>query len=130
MDIFQIVSIGIVATIIILIIKEHHPELATLVSITAGIIIFMFVIDKLSENINTITSIVSQSKVEDIYVGNVFKVVGIAYIAEFASQICKDAGEEAIAKKVELGGKIIIMNLAIPILTTLMEIITSIINNI
>lgn len=130
MDIFQITSIGIVATIITITLKKHHPELATLVSITTGIVIFIFIIGKFSENIDAITKLVRQSKVEDTYVVNVFKVVGIAYVAEFASQICKDAGEEAIAKKVELGGKVIIMNLAIPILITLMEIITSIINNI
>lgn len=130
MDIFQIVSISIIATITVLIIKEHHPEIAILVSVTAGIVILMFVIGKFSENINAITKIVNQTKIEDVYIRNVFKVVGIAYIAEFASQICKDAGEEAIAKKVEFGGKIIIMNLAIPILTTLMEIITGIMNNI
>lgn len=130
MDIFQIVSIGIVATIIALIIRQEHPELAILVSITAGIIIFTFIIGKFSANINVIISMVNQSRIDSLYVMTVFKVIGIAYIAEFASQICKDAGEEAIGKKIELGGKIIIMNLAIPILTVLMGIIVDILNNV
>lgn len=130
MEIFQIVSIGLMATIIILMLRVQNPELATLVSIVAGIIIFMFVISKFSININLIIQMVSRSKLENIYVMTIFKVVGIAYIAEFASQICKDAGEEAIGKKIELGGKILIMNLSIPILAALMDLIFSIINDI
>ncbi len=130
MEIFQIVSIGMIATIIILILKKQNPELATLVSIVVGILIFMFVIGKFSTNISEIMRMVNQSRLENVYVMTVFKVVGIAYIAEFASQICKDAGEDSIGKKIELAGKIIIMNLSIPILTALMDIILHIMNEI
>lgn len=130
MNIFQIASIGVVATIITMTLKRYHPELATLVSITAGILIFLSIINKFTENIGSITKLVKHTKVEDVYMTNLFKVIGIAYVAEFASQICKDAGEEAIAKKVELGGKVIILNLAIPLLTTLMEIIINVMNKI
>lgn len=67
--------------------------------------------------------------VNSIYVETILKIIGIAYIAEFASQISKDAGQGSIASKIELGGKILILAMAIPILTVLVETIISLIPN-
>lgn len=61
------------------------------------------------------------AKVNIIYVETILKIIGIAYIAEFAAQITKDAGQGAIASKIELAGKILILAMAIPILTVLIE---------
>ncbi len=60
-----------------------------------------------------------------IYVETILKIIGIAYIAEFGAQITKDAGQGAIASKIELGGKILILAMAIPILTVIIETIIS-----
>ncbi|MBM7660889.1 stage III sporulation protein AD [Bacillus mesophilus] len=56
-----------------------------------------------------------------MYVETILKIIGIAYIAEFGAQITRDAGQGAIASKIELGGKILIMAMAIPILTVIIE---------
>jgi stage III sporulation protein AD len=64
-----------------------------------------------------------------IYVETILKIIGIAYIAEFAAQITKDAGQGAIASKIELGGKILILAMAIPILTVMIETIIQLIPN-
>lgn len=69
------------------------------------------------------------AKVNIIYVETILKVIGIAYIAEFAAQITKDAGQGAIASKIELAGKILILAMAIPILTVLIETIIGLIPN-
>lgn len=61
------------------------------------------------------------------YIITLIKIIGIAYICEFASQICIDAGENAIAKKIELSGKILIMSCSIPILNDLLELILTVI---
>jgi stage III sporulation protein AD len=63
---------------------------------------------------------------DSVYITTILKVIGIAYLADFGAQLCKDAGESAIAAKIELGGKILILLLAIPILTALMELILKI----
>jgi stage III sporulation protein AD len=73
-----------------------------------------------------IQRIAVRANVDFMYLSTILKVIGIAYIAEFGSQICKDAGENAIASKIELGGKLIILVLTIPILTALMEVIIDI----
>jgi len=67
------------------------------------------------------------AQVNLIYVETILKIIGIAYIAEFASQITKDAGQGTIASKIELGGKIIILAMAVPILTALIEMILNMI---
>lgn len=67
------------------------------------------------------------AKVNIFYVETILKIIGIAYIAEFASQITKDAGQGAIASKIELAGKILILAMAIPILTLLIETIIQLI---
>lgn len=69
------------------------------------------------------------AKVNIVYVETILKIIGIAYIAEFAAQITKDAGQGAIASKIELAGKILILAMAIPILTVLIETIIQLIPN-
>lgn len=56
-----------------------------------------------------------------VYVETILKIIGIAYIAEFGAQITRDAGQGSIASKIELAGKILILVMAIPILTVLIE---------
>jgi len=68
-----------------------------------------------------VENIAINAKVNMIYIETILKIIGIAYIAEFAAQITKDAGQGAIASKIELGGKILILAMAIPIITVLIE---------
>lgn len=69
------------------------------------------------------------TNVNTIYISTILKIIGIAYIAEFASHISKDAGQGALAAKVELAGKILILAMAIPILTVLIETVINLVPN-
>jgi len=126
-EVFKIIGIGIVATVIILLLKENKPEFAILVSIVTSIAIFYIIIDKLILVVDVITDIAKKANVDFVYYTTILKIIGIAYIVEFGSQISRDAGEESIASKIELGGKVTIMVLAIPILIALMNLILNII---
>jgi stage III sporulation protein AD len=125
-NILQIVGIGIIAALLAVIIKQQRPDMALLVSLAAGAFIFVMVLGNVKSVVAGIEQMANKANLNTIYLTTVLKVVGIAYIAEFGSQICSDAGEKAIASKIELGGKILIMVLALPILTALMEIILKI----
>lgn len=127
MEVLQIVGIGIVATVIILLLKDNKPEFAILVSIATSIAIFYIIMDKLLIVVDVITDIAKRANVDFIYYTTILKIIGIAYIVEFGSQISRDVGEESIASKIELGGKVIIMVLAMPILIALMDLIINII---
>lgn len=126
MQIFQIVGIGIIATVLILVIKKQRPEIAVQVSILAGIVIFVLVVSKLSTVIDMLRNYADKADIKPIYFTTVLKITGIAYIAEFGSEVCKDAGEGSIASKIELAGKVIIIALSVPIITSLLDLIIKI----
>jgi len=127
MDIMKIVGIGIVATILAVILREQKPEIAVQVSIVTGLIIFVFVIAKLNSVVEVLKYFASKTNIDLLYFTTILKVIAIAYITEFGAQVCKDAGESSIASKIEFGGKVLIMIMAIPILAALMDIITKLI---
>jgi stage III sporulation protein AD len=86
-----------------------------------GCVIFLFLIDQISAIIQMLQKIAVDANVNLVYLETILKIIGIAYIAEFGAQISKDAGQGAIASKIELGGKILILAMAIPILTAIIE---------
>ena len=126
MEILQIVAIGLIATLLAIILKQQKPELAIYISIAAGLFIFFLVVGKLSGVVDVLNKLLQKSQINTIYLPTLLKIIGIAYITEFGANICRDAGEAAIASKIELGGKVIIMTMALPILAGLMEVILKI----
>lgn len=92
-----------------------------------GCTIFLFLVDQIYEIIRMLERVAVNANVNMMYLETILKIIGIAYIAEFASQITKDAGQGALASKIELGGKILILAMAVPILTIIIETIISLI---
>lgn len=125
-DILQIIGLAIVATVLIAVLKTHRPEIAIQISIAVGILVFMMILGKVSAVIELLNSYAQKVNIDTLYLSTLLKIVGIAYIAEFGAEVCKDAGESAIASKVELAGKVMIIVLAVPIITSLMELIINI----
>lgn len=117
----QIVGLGIITTILALILREQKPMFAFLLTTFAGTIIILFVAGKITAVLELIQRLADQSNINQTLLKTVLKIIGIAYIAEFGAQIVRDAGQEAIASKIELAGKIIIMFMAIPIITVIIE---------
>ncbi len=127
MEIMRIVAVGIVAAVLALLLRDEKPEIAVLVSIVTGLVIFVFVIGKLESVLTVLKYFAGKANIDVLYFSTILKVIAIAYITEFGAQICRDAGEGTIASKVELAGKVLIMVLAIPILAALMDIMIKII---
>ena len=121
MEIVQIVSIGLIATILAVIIKDQKPQFAFLIALFTGVTIFMFLIGKISSVILVLERLAVQSNINMVYLETILKIIGIAYIAEFGSQMVKDAGQAAIASKIELAGKILIIVMAVPIISVIIE---------
>ncbi len=129
MEIIKIVGIAIIALIIIIILKQYKPEFAIYISLLTGVLILILVMDKLEGIVNLIQNIASKSEINTTFIILLIKITGIAFLAEFAVSICKDSGEAAIASKIELGSKIIIISMSIPILSSLIEILLEILPN-
>ena len=114
MDIIKIIGIAFIAVIIIVILKQYRPEFAIYASILAGVLILALASDTLSGIIDMIQSISNKTNINNDFLIILIKITGIAILTEFAVSICKDAGESAIASKVDVGGKILIISLSIP----------------
>lgn len=126
MDIIKIIGIAFIAVIIIVILKQYRPEFAIYASIIAGVLILTLVSNTLSGIIDMIKSISSKTNINSEFLAILIKITGIAILTEFAVSICKDAGESAIASKVDIGGKIIIISMSIPIINALIDTVVKI----
>lgn len=126
MDIIKIIGIGLISLIVIIIIKQYRPEFAVYVSLIAGALILVLVIDKMSGVINLLTNLANKTSINKDFIFLLIKITGIAFLTEFAVSICKDAGESAIATKIDMGGKVMIIAISIPIISSLLETIIKI----
>ena len=126
MEIIQIVGLGLIATILVIVLKGQKPEMAIQVSIITGVVIFMILLGKISAVIDLLKGYTMKANIDMEYLSTLMKIIGIAYITEFGAEVCKDAGEGAIASKIELAGKVIIIVIAVPIVTSLLDLILKI----
>lgn len=126
MDIIKIIGIGLISLIIIIIVKQYRPEFVMYVSIIAGAIILMLIMDKVSSIINLLTALSNKTVVNNEFLTLLIKITGIAFLTEFSVSLCKDSGETAIANKIDIGGKVIIISMSIPIIASLLETIIKI----
>ena len=126
MEIIKIIGIGLIALIIIILLKQYKPEFVIYISLLSGVLILLLLMDQLTGIVNLIQSIAGKANINSQFLALLIKITGIAFLSEFAVSICQDAGEGAIASKIELGSKIIIISMSIPIISSLLEIILEI----
>ena len=126
-EITKIIAIGLISLIIIIILKQYKPEFTIYIPMIVGVIILFIVINRLEGIINILKSISIKSGINNQFLELLLKITGIAFLAEFAINISKDAGETAIASKIEIGCKVVIVSMSIPIFSSLLEIITKLI---
>jgi len=121
MEIIRIVGIALLATTLIVVLRQQKPEMAIYLSLSAGIIILTLVLSRISDLLDIFQDLASRAGVNMLYLGIVLKILGITYITEFGAQICRDAGESAVASKIEFAGKVFILVLAIPLLGAIFD---------
>lgn len=126
MEVIKIIGIALIALIIIILLKQYRPEFAVYISLLTGVLILVLVMDQLAGVISLLQSLANKSSVNMTFLSLLIKITGIAFLSEFAVSICRDSGEGAIASKIEIGSKIVIISMSIPIISSLLEIILKI----
>lgn len=121
MMILKVISFALVALFSYLLFKDKRGDLAALILLAAGVVIFIYCISQVSEVVNFLKTIADKAGIDTVYIQIVLKILAIAYLASFASEICKDAGAGSLASKVEFSGKMFILVLAIPILMAVLD---------
>lgn len=129
MEIIQIVAIALCGVVIASLIREYKPTMALYVVIATVIVIFGYILYQLSSVFDFLGSVYDQITYGKAFFPILLKVLAVAYTADFVAQICKDAGETAIGGKVELAGKVIIFYLAVPVMMSVLETLTRLLNN-
>ncbi|AFV11848.1 stage III sporulation protein AD [Thermacetogenium phaeum DSM 12270] len=123
MEILYVVGFALVVAVFAVLLREERPEMALLLVLGFGVLIFILVLGKMGAVIGLFRDLSRLARVDELYLTTLLKILGIAYIAEFGAQICRDAGEGTIASKIEMVGKILILVLALPIFAAIMEVI-------
>lgn len=126
MEVTKIIGIGLIALILIIILKQYKPEFVIYVSLIAGALILIISFSKISGIIDLINNLSSRLSVHREFITLLIKITGIAIITEFAVSICRDSNETAIASKVDMGGKVIMVSMSVPIISGLLETILKI----
>ena len=121
MEILQLVGIGLLATVLILVVREQKPVFAFLLAVFVGAAIFLELIGVIDRVVSMLEDLADRSGVPSVYLRTLLKVIGVAYIAEFGAQIVRDAGLESVAGKIEFAGKMIILVMAVPIIGVMIE---------
>lgn len=130
MNIFGVISLGLIGAVLALTIKSTRPEMAILVTLATGIAIITVVAKDIIGVFKEINNIINQSGVNAKYFEIAIKASIIAYITQFASEMCKDAGEGAIAVKIEFAGKLSILVLSIPVISAFLNSISALLDRI
>ncbi|NLM11348.1 MAG: stage III sporulation protein AD [Clostridiaceae bacterium] len=123
MELIRIGVLGITSAILILIIKNHRPEIGLQISLVFGAMVMVFLASRIRTVLELIEVYVNRANISGVYIATLFKIIGMAYITEFAAESCRDASQNAIASKIELAGKILIIITAMPVITSVMNII-------
>ena len=121
MNIVQVGLIGVAGVLMAIYIKKEKEEIAIYLCIATSILLFLGIADYLEVLIQTVKEVSSFINIDLVYIGTLLKMLGITYLAEFSSGICKDAGYQTIATQIEMFGKIMILVLSMPILLTLLK---------
>jgi len=123
----RLVSFGILATIFIIAIGKYNDGAAVfgmILRIVTVVIFMIFILQYLGNALGLVQELAHKVQMDDTYLNIIFKIIGIAYIAEFGYQLCKDAGEEAIGSKIQFAGKVMIFAISSPIILALVGLIT------
>lgn len=119
---FVILGLALVGTILIVFIQDSKiPGIGILISLFVGALIFLQVLPKITHIVSVFDELASRASLNKFYLATIFKIIGISYIAEFGAQVCRDAGQGAVATKVEFAAKVLVMVLAIPIIVAVLE---------
>lgn len=121
MLIIKVVSMAFVALFLILMLKQSGSSISIFLALATCALIFFIILDPLNEIIEFLQTMSEKAKIDTVYIGIVLKIVGIAYIASFASALCKDANVDSLATQIDFAGKIMILVLAIPILMAVLN---------
>ena len=127
MEVMRIVGIGLIGAILSILLRNSKPEFSMLIPVVVSFTVLACAMPYLIRITEELSRMASSAGINSSYMRIVIEVIGISYLVCITAELCKDAGENAIAAKIELGGKLIILAMAIPIINSLLNLVKEII---
>ncbi len=123
MDSFwPIFAVVLIAAILVVFLQSSRlPVLGMILSLATGLLILMIILPRLSQVVQVFNQVANKANLNSIHLNTLLKIIAITYVAEFGGQMCKDVGQGALASKIELSAKVLIMLLAIPIIVSILD---------
>lgn len=125
MDIVAIVGAAIISAAISVLMKQYKPEYSVFISLVAGIIIFVLILNSILPVLNRIRTFFLNANLSNEYTVILFKALGVCFITQIACDTCKDAGESAIASKVEIAGKLAVLLISLPLFEAVLSLVSN-----
>ena len=119
MEILKILGVGIITTIAYIVIKHIKPEFSSLILIAGSCLILCLIVGYIADIMHVIDKILTQTGINKDVFNIILKIIGIGYLVEFGANFCNDAGNSSIADKILVAGKLIILFVSMPIITSL-----------
>jgi len=126
-EVAQIVGLSLVVVVVLVVLRQVRPEFALQLSVAFSVLILLVLASRIGLVVSFFADLGRRVGLEDVYLKTVCKVIAIAYLAEFSGQVCRDAGEGAVAAKVELAAKVTILLLAAPVIVAVLDAILGLI---
>lgn len=118
-------GLALTAVLFLLLLRQQKPALAVLFGMVFSLFLFWKVLEPLKTVLDTLENLTEKAGVDIFYIHTILKILGVAYLAEFAAVLCADAGEQAVAKKVEFAAKVFIAVLSLPVMTSALDVLFS-----
>jgi len=123
MSFYAVLGFILVTTVLLIIIRKERPEIAVLLTMAAAGAVLVALLKNVAAILLVFETLAAKTQVNTEYLKMAIKIVGLAYLAGFGSQICKDAGEQSMAAKIELAGKVFILSMGLPVMVGLLNLI-------
>ena len=127
MEIVPILGIALVGSAVCVLLRQYRPEYAMLAALGCGMLLFGMILLRLEPLLDAVEQIGARLAIDQRYAQAVIKALGICYVVQLASDTCRDAGQSALAGKVELAGKVAVALVALPLFQQLLELALSLI---
>lgn len=125
MEIIKIAGIGIIGVVISSLLKRDNPEFSLIITVATGMILLVLILSSMTKVVTAFDYLIERTGLDVSLFGGVLKIIGIGYLTEYSSTICVDYGSSSVANKIQLGGKITIFIMSLPIIKALVSAVSA-----
>ncbi len=122
MEIIAVVGLGVVAAFLSVVLRQYKSEYSLFVSLMAGILLLTFLMENIAPLLEEMGELLRSAGLEEDYLEILLKSLGVCFLVQLSSDACRDAGESAIAAKIEAAGKMAVLLLSLPLFTQILSV--------